>query len=120
VDEIRYQGRLVAVVVGGDRALFDPQLEARGFADPLLRFVAAMCRLAMEVELGLEPGPYSDERAERYARELLLPAGEYEALASLPDAYLAARFGVPAEQAYARRSELGLAFLAAGADARRG
>jgi hypothetical protein len=120
VDEIRYQGRLVAVVVGGDLAIFDPRLEARGPYDPLLRFAAAMCRLAMEIELGLEPGPYSDERAERYARERLLPACECHALASLPDAYLAAYFGVPAEQAAARRTELGLGFLGAGADARPG
>jgi hypothetical protein len=118
VQEIRYQGRPVAVVVDCDRAIFDPQIQARGPYDPLLRFVAAMCRLAMEIELRLEPGPYTDERAECYARDLLVPPGEYDALASLPDAYLAARFGVPAEQAAARRTELELAFLADGADAR--
>jgi hypothetical protein len=117
---IRYQGRPVALVVGGDLAIFDARLEARGTHDPLLRFAATMCRLAMEIELGLEPGTYSDERAERYARERLMPDGEYGALASLPDAYLAARFGVPAEQAAARRTELGLGFLGAGADARPG
>jgi hypothetical protein len=120
VQAIRYQGRPVALVADGDRAVFDPQLEARGLADPLLRFAAAMCRLAMEIELGLEPGPYSDERAAGYAREGLMPEGEYAALAWLPDAYLAARFGVPEEQAAARRAELGLAFLAGGADSRPG
>jgi hypothetical protein len=120
VKAIRYQGSAVAVVVDGDHAILDPQIQGRGRCDPLLRFVAAMCRFAMEIELGLEPGRYSDDRAERYARELLMPEGEYYALASLPDAYLAARFGVPAEQASARRTELGLAFLGTGADARPG
>jgi hypothetical protein len=106
--------------LGGDLAIFDARLAACGPHDPLLRFAAAMCRLAMEIELGLEPGPYSDGQAERYARERLMPDGDYCALASLPDAYLAARFGVPAEQAAARRTELGLGFLGAGADARPG
>ena len=60
---ITYRGERVALVVNGDCAVFDPELEARGWDDPLLRFAAAMCRLAMDVELGLEPRPYDEERA---------------------------------------------------------
>jgi hypothetical protein len=44
------------LVVGGDLALLDPELAARGFGDPLLRFPAAMCRLAMEIERGVAEG----------------------------------------------------------------
>jgi hypothetical protein len=44
------------LVVGGDLALLDPELEALGFGDPLLRFPAAMCRLAMEIERGVAEG----------------------------------------------------------------
>jgi hypothetical protein len=108
VRAITYRGQALALVVDGDLALFDPQLEARGFADPLLRFVAAMCQLAMELELSLEQGPYDDERAQGFARELLMPEGEFAALAWLPDPYLATCFGVPAEQIEPRRLELGL------------
>jgi hypothetical protein len=54
-----------------------------------------MCRLAMRVELGLDPGPYDDERAEGCVRELLMNAESFGALAALPDPYLAACFGVP-------------------------
>jgi hypothetical protein len=56
VQLITYAGLPVALVVSGDRALPDPELEARGFGDPLLRFAAAMCRPAMEIEPGLAEG----------------------------------------------------------------
>lgn len=36
----------------GDRTVFHPELEMRGFDDPVLRFVAAMCKVAIEVERG--------------------------------------------------------------------
>jgi hypothetical protein len=94
--------------VSGDLAVFDPALEARSFDDPLIRFATAMCRLAMEIELGVAEGRYAEERAQRYAGALLMPAVEFAALAALPDAYLAAAFGVPAEQIAPRRVELGL------------
>jgi hypothetical protein len=113
---ITYRGEPVAIVVNGDLALFDPELERRGWDDPLLRFVAAMCRLAMEIELGHEPDPYSDERAEGYARESLMPEGEFAALGALPSAYLAVCFGVPGEQVEKRLVELGLGALVDGAD----
>lgn len=115
---ITYRGRPVALVVKGDLAVFSPEVEVRGPDDPLFRFAAAMCRLAMELELRVETGPYDEERAERYAREVLLPAECFAALAALPDAYLATCFGVPAEQVPARRSDLGLGALSAGGDCR--
>jgi hypothetical protein len=115
---IRYRG--VAIVFDGDCASFVPIVEARGFDDPLLRFAAAMCRFAMEIEQGLERGPYTNRRAEAYARGSLIAAEGFAALAALPDAYLAACFGVPAEQVPLRRVELGLGALAHGADRRPG
>jgi hypothetical protein len=115
---ISYRGRTVALVVNGDLAVFSPDVEARGPGDPLFRFAAAMSRLAMQIELGLERGPYDEERAEGYAREELMPADRFAALAALPDAYLATCFGVPPEQVPARRAELGLAALSGGADCR--
>jgi hypothetical protein len=105
---ISYRGEPVTVVVFGDLAILAPDVEQRGADDPLHRFTAAMCRLAMELELGLSEGAYDDERAEGYARELLMPEIEFAALAWLPDAYLATCFGVPPEQVERRRPELGL------------
>lgn len=98
----------MALVVNGDLAVFHPAVEALGPDHPLHRFAAAMCRLAMELELGLVGGPYDEERAEGYARELLMPEQEFAALAWLPDPYLATCFGVPLEQVEARREELAL------------
>lgn len=115
---ITYRGEPAAVVVNGDLTVFAPELEARGWDDPALRFVAAKCRLAMELELGLTAGRYDDERAEGYARDALMEADCFAALAALPDTYLAASFGVPEEQVPARRAELGLAALDGGADCR--
>jgi hypothetical protein len=111
VTVISYRGRPAAVAVDRDLVVFDPALEARGWDDPVLRFVAAMSRLAMEIELGLMDGRYNDERAEGFARELLMGADCFAALATLPDAYLANCFGVPPEQVPARRAELGLGAL---------
>ncbi len=105
---INYRGRCLAVVVHGDLAVFDAELETRASDDSLLRFVAAMCRFAMEIDQGLLPGEYEDALAESYARELLMPAREFAALAWLPEPYLAACFAVPAEQTGARRRDLGL------------
>jgi hypothetical protein len=113
-------GEPVALVVNGDLAVFEPGLEARGPDDPLLRFVAAMCALAMEIEVGLVAERYDDERAEGHAREALMPTHCFAALAALPDAYLATCFGVPHEQVPARRAELGLGALDGGADCRPG
>jgi hypothetical protein len=116
---ITYRGRLIALVVNGDLVVFSADVEARGPEDPLFRFAAAMCRLAMELELGLAMGAYDQERAEGYAREALMPVDCFAPLAGLPDVYLAICFGVPAEQVPARRAELGLDALAGGGDCRR-
>jgi len=65
---IRYAGAPVAVVVNGDLAVLAPALDVLGPEDALHRFVGAMCRLAMELELGIAQGAYEDERAEGYSR----------------------------------------------------
>ena len=59
---ITHAGVAVALVVNGDLALFDAELDERGFYDPLVRFTAAMCRLAMGIELGVADGRYAEAR----------------------------------------------------------
>jgi hypothetical protein len=55
--------------VAGRRRLALAALRGLGDGEP----VPAAKALAMEIELGLERGPYDDERAEGHAREALLP-----------------------------------------------
>ena len=62
VQKIIYNGRLAAVVVA-DQAIIVDELP-----DDEERTVKAMCLYALEVAAGRERGPYSDERALRYAR----------------------------------------------------
>jgi uncharacterized protein DUF955 len=71
-----------------------------------VRFACALALHAFEVATGLEPGPFDQRRAERFARALLMPADEFLAVAGQSDAELAARFGVPIEQVPIRRIEL--------------
>jgi hypothetical protein len=59
---IAYRGEQVTAVVNGDLAVMAPTIEALGADDPLGRFVAAMCRFAMELELGIASGAYSQRR----------------------------------------------------------
>ena len=92
-----------------DRVHFHPALEAlaeRDESEPLVRFACALALHAFEVDTGLIDGPFDQARAERYARELLMPADDFAPLAGLVDAELATLFGVPVEQVCERRLQL--------------
>jgi hypothetical protein len=78
-----------------------PALEAlaeRDESHPLVRFVCALALHAFELHAGLIEGPFDQARAERYAREPLMPADAFAPLASLTDVELAALLGVPVEE----------------------
>jgi hypothetical protein len=68
MQRIVYRGRLAAVVLADEAILTDPLPEQDE------RHVKAMCLYALEVAAGLQPGPYSDERALQYARRAGLDA----------------------------------------------
>jgi hypothetical protein len=89
---ITYRGWPLALALP-DRVLPHPALEAlaeRDESHPLVRFACALALHAFEIQAGLIEGPFDQARAERYARELLMPAG------------------VPVEHVWARRLELAL------------
>jgi len=60
VQRLVYGGRLAAVVIGGEAILTDPPPE------PDERIVKAMCLDALEINAGLHPGPYTDDKALEY------------------------------------------------------
>ncbi len=104
---IVYQGEIVATA-GGRRFYLAPQVQAMDSVDPLVGFVSLMAAFALRVRDGSAPGPYTDDRAERFARLALMEDGEFRMLDAnrLDDALLAGHFGVPVEQVEAKRRDL--------------
>jgi hypothetical protein len=70
MQKIVYNGRLAAVVLADQAILTDPLPEQDE------RTVKAMCLYALEVADGLQPAPYTDERALQYARRAAPGAAE--------------------------------------------
>jgi hypothetical protein len=108
VELILYRGWPLALV-GPDRVHPHPALEAlaeRDESDPLVRLACALALHAFEIDTGLIEGAFDQARAERYARELLMPAEDFGALIWLRDVELAELFGVRVEQVWARRLDL--------------
>ncbi len=104
---ISYRGEVVASA-GARRVYLAPRIAALDDTDPLVSFVAFMTAYAMKVSDGSAPGPYTNERAERYARLALMDDEEFRMLDAneFDDAVIAGHFGVPEEQVAAKRSDL--------------
>ncbi len=102
---ITYGGDLVAITTRV-RVHLAPDVAALPPSDPKLRFVAAMCLYGRDLVSGQLPGPYRSEEAELYARCVLMPDDEFERHMHEPDGRLADRFGVPVEQAVAKRRDI--------------
>lgn len=68
LQKIIYNGQLAAIVLADQAIIPD------GLAETDERTVKAMCLYALEVAAGLQPGPYTDERALEYARRAALEA----------------------------------------------
>ena len=105
---ISYRGR-AAAMAGRERFYLAPHIAQRPDGDPIKTFVCFLAAYARDVLTGQlpdEPRRYLPHRAERYARECLIPPREFLALADRSDAELAEHFNVPLEQIAARRAEL--------------
>lgn len=61
LQKIVHNGRVAALVVA------DQAILSEGLKENEERIVKAMCLYALDVAAGLQPGPYSDERALQYA-----------------------------------------------------
>src|SRR4051794_6999305 len=88
---ITYRGRPVAMA-DRERFTLASHVAGRPDGDPLKTFVCFLVLYARDVltgELPGEPRRYLPTRAERYARECLLPAAAFRALADRSDAALA-------------------------------
>jgi hypothetical protein len=106
---IVYRDEVVASA-GARRLYFAPRIASLDAGDPLVPFVSLMGSYAMQVRGGLAPGPYTDERAERFARCALIDDEEFRVLDAnrLDDRLIAGHFGVPVEQVDEKRRDLQL------------
>jgi hypothetical protein len=104
---IAYRGEIVAVP-GASRVHLSPQLEALDSEDPFFRFVLLMVAYYLSVREGRAPGPYTDERAELFARLVLMDDDEFRSVdrEGLEDVLIAGHFGVPIEQVDEKRHDL--------------
>ena len=108
---VYYRRRIVGLLTG-DRAWYQPEIEALDPDDPLRRFVAILCLVGREMQRGEGAEPYDERKASYYARAILMPDEEFDELApTLDDAALAQHFGVPEPEGEAKhrdRAYLGL------------
>ena len=107
VTMVMYRGE-IAAMVGGRRFYLAPQFDHLDLDDPLVVFVSFMASYALAVKDGSAPGPYTDERAERFARLVLIDDDEFREFDAnrFEDRLIAGHFGVPVEQVEEKRHDL--------------
>lgn len=107
VDLITYRGEIVATA-GARRLYASPRILGLDDADPLVMFVSLMGAYAFQVREEPELGPYTDERAERFARCVLIDDEEFRMLDAnrLEDLVIAGHFDVPIEQVQEKRRDM--------------
>ena len=107
VTAVEYRGA-VAGVVGSTRFYLSPDLALLDESDPLVVFVSVMAAYALRVREGSAPGPYTEERAEQFARLVLMDDEEFRMLDAnrLENRLIAGHFGVPVEQVEDKRRDL--------------
>lgn len=104
---LRYQGELLGFA-GATRFYLVPHIERLPDDHPLVRMATVMALFADQIKRGELDGPYSDERAELYARCALISDDEFTSVDAegWSDEVIAEHFGVPAEQIAAKRDDL--------------
>lgn len=101
-----YSGQFVAVCTPDGFAITD-RLAQRPLGDPELAFVMFMVSVARDVLDGRMDGPYSDARAQRIARDRLIPDAVLRADPPLSDEEAADIIGVPEGEIEVARRERG-------------
>jgi hypothetical protein len=113
VHVIVHRGRVAALAA--ERVYFTPHIEVLEPDHPERRFVAALCLYGHAVDTGQAAVPgYDQDRAERFARMLLMPGSDFDSAAFLSDAQLAECFAAPLDQVRVRRRERAHACSAGG------
>jgi hypothetical protein len=106
---VSYDGEIVATV-GARRFYLAGAMRELDDDDARVLFVCFMATYALQLRDEPDLGPYTDERAERFARCLLMDDDEFVMLDAngLGDRLLAGHFGVPFEQVDKKRDDIRL------------
>lgn len=94
---LTYQHRTVALAAR-ERFWLAPHIEALPDGDPTKRLITFMALYARGVLAGEQPGPYTDERARRFARLALVDPNAYLAHRRRQDTELATVIGLPVSE----------------------
>ena len=107
VQLITYDGQIVATA-GARRFYLAHPIDALPDDDPMAVFVTLMATYALQVRAHPDVGPYTDERAERFARIVLIDDEEFRSFDAneLDDTVIAGHFGIPVEQVDRKRADL--------------
>ena len=101
---LTHQGRPVALAAP-TRVWFAAHIQVLPDGHPRKRLVCFMAFFARDVLTGALPGPYTDTRAEHYARLALIDPDTIAAHPHATDAELAAMLTVPIDQIAAHRHD---------------
>ena len=102
---VTHQGRPAAFVTRGETR-FAAAIECLERDHPTRRWVACAAFFAHDVVIGRIRGPYTQRRADHFARCALLPDEDFLAVARYADALLAEHFNVPLDQVREKRADL--------------
>lgn len=102
---VRYKSRIVGYAVPGGGVLIGGMMNRRDH-DPDRRVVMAMIRFGAATLSGESDEGYSHDRAELYARAVLMSDAAFDARQIEGDDALAAIFNVPVDQVRLKRDDL--------------
>jgi hypothetical protein len=102
---IRLHNRLAATATTTGIQLA-PHIDILEFDHPIRRWVTAMAFFAHEVLNGTIHGPYTQQRAEHFARTALIADDVFVAVDDQDDTWLAEQFNVPLAQVAEKRSDI--------------
>lgn len=103
MDVIEYDGRPAAFVTANDIRFADWVTQPESYV--VGRWVCCEAVFAQEIAAGHLCGPFTDLRANEFARIALLPDAEFDELDHLEDHLVAGHFDVPIEQVAAKRAK---------------
>jgi hypothetical protein len=100
---IEYDGRPAAFVTANDIRFADWVTQPENYV--IGRWVCCEAVFAHEIASGHVAGPFTERRADEFARIALMPDAEFAELDHVEDHLIAGHFDVPIEQVAAKRAE---------------